>query len=75
MSDNDFSNNYEGWIDSVRIQIYEEMLMLGEEKYYVQMSERVREAAEKHGFSIDRRKPAYSASRCFEEIMEVDINF
>ena len=59
MNDNDFSNDYEKWIDGVRSQIYEEMLMLGEEKYHMQMSERVQEAAKKYGFAIDRKKPTY----------------
>ena len=70
MSDNDFSNNYEKWIDSVRTQIYEEMQLLGEEKYYMQMDERVHEAAEKYGFAIDRRRPAYSAPTRFEKATE-----
>ena len=70
MSDNDFSNDYEKWIDSVRAQIYEEMLALGEEKYHMQMSERVREAAKKYGFTIDRGRPAYPAPTRFKKVTE-----
>ena len=70
MDHNDFGNNYEKWIDSVRTQIYEEMQLLGEEKYYVQMGERVQEAAKKYGFAIDRRKPVYSTPTRFEKATE-----
>ena len=48
----------------------EEMLMLGEEKYHMQMNERVQEAAIKYGFAIDRRRTAYPAPTCFEKITE-----
>ena len=70
MSDYDFSNNYEKWIDGVRAQIYEEMLMLGEEKYHVQMHERVQEAAKKYGFAIDCRRPTYPSPKNLGKRME-----
>jgi hypothetical protein len=64
--DDDFSGNYENWIDSVRGGIYDEMQLLGKDKYNRVADLRIKEISEQFGFIIDRREPVYSAPAYLE---------
>jgi len=45
-------DEFEHWLDGVRVQMYEDMQRLGKDEYHRQMDERVQEAAERYGFRI-----------------------
>jgi hypothetical protein len=65
MSD-DFSGNYENWIDDVRVGIYDAMRRLGKDEYNRVADLRIKEISEQFGFTIDHREPVYSAPIYFE---------
>ncbi|GHT03581.1 hypothetical protein AGMMS50276_33520 [Synergistales bacterium] len=52
MTDNRVDNDCDSWIDSVRVQMYEDMLCLGKEEFHRRMDEDMRELTEQYGFKI-----------------------
>jgi hypothetical protein len=46
------SDDFEDWLDGVRVEIYEEMQRLGQAEYDNRMEARVKEAAGKYGLIL-----------------------